>query len=1150
MHIKDLISGLFSSSAKGKGYHWEADSEGLNLFTTESTTLKINKGNADILVTHQHVALRMLVEQEEAEAIPNSFIIPTARAVRLDEYTRQLLALPPQWPGRLKAEIKGSTGNSSFSVSLKAEISSGAYSSSYTIKGPILSLSDTRKYILTPAQEIIFSAMGIWQSSERTEYDNLRVILALQEAQEKGAGIDLAHFDKLDIKAPESITIEAEKDIHGNLILTPYMGQDASHEKVQRVLGQLKSDDTTTLRVGDEIVLFDEKRLAAVHEVLKNRKVPKNKVKQFLEKPTAFIDASLVDLDVGFSGRVHGVTTFKHAYFGETDESGIDWFGTSSRVAPILPISKLISNIDDLEKLERFEAEFGNAVKTGADEVSFEGKDYDIRETEAVVEVIARIKQEIRDGQTVPEEGEVPLDSEIVEEQEVLVVDVDLNDEQVDTPSPLLEKSIENILYPAEKLNWDSYLRKPFEYQAIGVRWIMGLFSSGESLRGGLLADDMGLGKTYMSLAAIDQIYKLDEKSGRTKKPCLIVAPLSVVSNWKEEVEKTFSSSPFDDIVILQSSADLPKYRDTRTVANEQDANGDSVAEVRFTLKIGEKHFNERLDMPGRLVITTYHALRDHQFSLCIADWGMVVFDEAQNIKNPNALQTRAAKGLKADFKLLVTGTPVENSLADFWCLMDAACPGHLQSYQDFRKKYVAPILQAAGDEIEEIRGRVGRQLRLDVGPLMLRRVKEDNLEGLPNKNIFVGLEDNEWKYLPSLRKEMAGQQLEIYDATLGIQDESKSEPGAFLSGLQRLRDVSLHPQLADGGQLKASSSKSALTSLMNESGKLKSLLTVLDDIKSLEQKCIIFVVNKRLQAFLSVALGQAFGLGPISVINGDTKAISNQSSAPTRSSLINDFESKDGFNIIIMSPVAAGVGLTIVGANNVIHLERHWNPAKEAQATDRVYRIGQEKDVNVFIPVLHHPSFESFDVNLHRLLTKKISLKDAVVTPEQVMPTPDGFGTDDIRPTHQVCADDLQRLSWQQFEALCAELFSKNIGASDCWLTQSGSDFGADIVLLSGGVGTLVQCKHTTGAKYDGYKAISEVHSATVKYGVELEKEMKTLIFATNAKILSARTRKIAKQYKVNIYSYQEILELLAKHSISYEMILRRLQKKRMQVS
>jgi len=119
-----------------------------------------------------------------------------------------------------------------------------------------------------------------------------------------------------------------------------------------------------------------------------------------------------------------------------------------------------------------------------------------------------------------------------------------------------------------------------------------------------------------------------------------------------------------------------------------------------------------------------------------------------------------------------------------------------------------------------------------------------------------------------------------------------------------------------------------------------------------------------------------------ITVINGDTKAVSSKPGVETRKNLI---ENKLGFNIIIMSPIAAGTGLTVIGANHVIHLERHWNPAKEAQATDRAYRIGQVKDVHVYLPILHHPNKTSFDVNLHHLLNSKIQIKDAVVTPEDV---------------------------------------------------------------------------------------------------------------------------------------------------------------------
>lgn len=1149
MSISKLLKKLISGADNNERYQYEIDDDGLNYFVSSEITEKISSGQSGLLVTHQHIGLKMLVEQGDAEEIPNGFIISSDIVVNLDKATQELLNLPVSWTGNIKADVKGETGRSNFYVSLKAKTQSNSYTGAYSIEGPVIKFTETQKYILTPAQYIIFNAVKHHQSTDKSEYDNLQLILALQAAQEQGAGIDLAHFDKLNIKAPDSISIEAEVDGDGNLVLTPFMGQDATHEKVQKVLGQLKSKNATALRVGEEIVLFDEKKLSAVHEILKNRVVPKEKIKQFYENPTAFIDASLVDLDIGFSSRVHGATKFKHAYFGETDESGIDWFGASTSSASILPITKLSSYIDDVEKLFQFKSKLEDAQKTGADEIQFADKVFDISDKESVAKIVKEIEKKITDGSG-PDvgkpEGTDEKEGDDKKEMDIAVIDVELNDEELDKKSPSIEESISKVLYPLDKLEWSNYLRKPFPHQYTGIQWILGLALSSDKLGGGLLADDMGLGKTMMALSAVDHLYKIDKENGDTLKPCLIVAPLSLLQNWKDEVEQTFSSSPFKDIIILQSDADLNRYRDGG-VETRQNFGDDETAEIRYSLKVGEKHLQDRLDMPQRLVITTFQTLRDYQFSLCTIDWGMVIFDEAQNIKNPNTLQTRAAKGLKADFKLLATGTPVENSLADFWCLMDTACPGHLDSYQSFRQNYVAPILQAAGDEVEEIRGRVGRELRIMVGSLMLRRVKEDHIEGLPSKDIFVGIEDDDWKYLPSLMRCMSGSQLDGYNATLSAQDEA--ETNMVLSGLQRLRDVSLHPQLSDGGALKVPETKSALESLMTESGKMQSLLTTLDDIQRRKEKCIIFVVNKRLQAFLSLGLGQHYRLGPLSVINGDTKAVAKRASVPTRKSLIKDFEARDGFNIIVMSPVAAGVGLTIVGANNVIHLERHWNPAKEAQATDRVYRIGQVKDVNVYVPILHHPEYESFDVNLHRLVSKKILLKDAVVTPEQVIPAPGGFGEGKVYPAKRITADELAKLSWSQFEALCAELFSSKYDVDSCWLTQNGSDFGADVAMVTKSFGILVQCKHTKGAKYNGYKAIQEVQGAAIIYSSALGKDVKTLIFATNAKILPAATKELAVKYNVLIFSHDQIKSLLDSHEVTYEMVLKRLDKKRINV-
>ena len=1147
--VRNLVKG------DSAGCSWNFDFDGINFVFSKKQYSKILAGQADDLLMHQYIALRMLLEQGEAKELANGVMVPSTVAVKLDENTRVLLNLPPVWEGSLHADIKGKTRSPSFRVDLTAANEGGAFTHGFSVEGPIISFSSEKRYLLTSSHLQIFIAMERHRSSDKNEYDNLSFVYALQQAQDGGASVSLGHFEKLNICAPEAITLEAELDDWGRLILTPQMGQAASHERIQRVLGQLARDTATSLRVDDEIILFDEKRLAAIREILRNRVITKDKVDAFLKNPTAFIDASLVDLDLGFSARVKGATRFRHAYFGEIEESGIDWFGKKFAPAEILPPQKLMDIICDKNQLDEFRGELGKAKETGAQEIEFEGKVFDVSDIEQIQLVLTEVEKRLsKIDISEPDDGDFDIDHGIgdgdaddLEPPVSAVVDIQLNDDDLDTPSTTLDRAIENILIEERVLDWSNYSRTPFPHQVIGTRWILGLALDKDGLGGGLLADDMGLGKTFMSLASMDHLYKEYRLKNKTEKPCLVIAPLSLLQNWADEVGQTFQTSPFGDIVILQSDGQLGDFRVGGVETKNQELSDDIEAEIRYSLKVGSTFANERLDLPKRLVITTYQTLRDYQFSLCSVDWGMIVFDEAQNIKNPNALQTRAAKGLKADFRLIATGTPVENSLADFWCLMDTVCPGYLDSYQVFRDAYITPILRAAGDEIDHIRHIVGRQLRERVGALMLRRMKEDNLEGLPNKKVFVGMDDPDWKYFPILHSTLKNGQLESYNTILS--NVASSETNVALSALQRLRDVSLHPRLVFGGGLNAPRKQGELTHLMNESGKFQSLLSVLDKIKARKQKCIIFAINKKLQLFLSLALANLYSLPPISIINGDAKALAKRASSPTRKSMIKAFEEREGFNIIIMSPVAAGVGLTVVGANNVIHLERHWNPAKEAQATDRVYRIGQKQDVNVFIPLIHHPEFQSFDVNLHQLLTKKSLLKDAVVTSEQVMPLPGGIKEHAYSPSRRIFFDDVAKLSWQQFEALCAELLLRNYHSENCWLTHSGGDYGADIVLTTGKSATLIQCKHTSGGKYDGYRAVTEVHSAKVKYEDALNKSIDTLVFATNAVQLGTKTRKAAKQYSVIVLDGKKINEFLNINSVTHGDIISRLDKKRLRV-
>ena len=374
------------------GYAWKYDSEGINFVLKHEQSEKIRSGQANDLLIHQFVALRMLVEQGEAEELPNGVMIPSEIAVHLNEDIRLLFDLPETWKGELQADIKGTTGSVSFQINLKAADDGGSPTYGFSVEGPIISFSPEKHYLLSPPHLLIFSALERHQKSSKTEYDDLSLIFALQQAQEKGASISLGHFRRLKIRAPESITVEAELDEVGCLILTPQMGQAASHERIQRVLGQLSTEAAASLRVDDEIILFDEPRLAAVREILRNRVIAKHKINAFLKNPTAFIDASLVDLDLGFSARVKGATRFRHAYFGETDEPGIDWFGKKFAPAEILPPKKLGEVIIDNDQLKIFREELEKARKTGAQEMEFCGKVFDVSDAEIVDSVLVQIE--------------------------------------------------------------------------------------------------------------------------------------------------------------------------------------------------------------------------------------------------------------------------------------------------------------------------------------------------------------------------------------------------------------------------------------------------------------------------------------------------------------------------------------------------------------------------------------------------------------------------------------------------------------------------------------------------------------------------------------------------------------------------------------
>ena len=981
------------------GFLSTPDSSGMNFYLHLEAFKALRAGKGNALQKIQLIVLNMLVEQGVAEPTANGFHIGAEDIAGMDLEQAEILRLPRRFPGRFLTSISGRTGNSSFRVGVSIEMPEGA--TPFSRKGPYLYLTSTECYWLTPGE-----LMGLmaWERHEalapeaRGEAANLRLMAELQTAARSGMRIDLSHFERLDVVVPDNIGVTALRLPDGSLQLCPSLGDGSAPDQLEKRWSQLDMNaEGGVLRIDNRVVLLDQSKMDGIRNILANKRIPADKVAEFIATPTAFLDAALVNLDVGFSVRVAGIGKLQHMDFGGLDVSKNDWFALDKRPAPPEILSKLIQSP---EELQHFEEVFLAAREQGASSLTFAGEIIDIADVSQVDKQLTQIRRML----TTPALAEPEVASSAVEEsaEQKEKVGVILKEaEQIS--EALLQKAAGAVL--SRTPDWSAYARQPFPHQRAGIDWMLKLLSAALQddhddlyrLQGSLLADDMGLGKTFMSLVTVGEYLAQQRVTNKPQKPVLVVAPLSLLENWEDEVDKTFNSIPFRDVVVLQSGRDLSQFRiqgaeresvQVASLADENDMMDEN--SIRYALNVGPEAGVHRLDMDRRLVLTTYQTLRDYQLSLCRIDWGMVIFDEAQNIKNPNAQQTRAAKGLKADFKLLATGTPVENSLGDFWCLMDTAQPGLLGGWEVFRDTWIKPILAAEEDVRDEVRSRLGEELRKAVGDFMLRRVKEDQLKGLPSKTIRSGVDHSArgiQHHAPELGVVMQGVQLQAYDEVLNgyraRRASAEDMRGTALAALTELRSVSLHPRLSDEASLYSSNARQA-RQLMMESGKLAVMLKLLDDIRSKGEKVILFMMTKRLLRVLKLWLDQIYDLD-VAVINGDTKAVATRDEDMTRKRLIAAFEAQPGFNVIIMSPVAAGVGLTVVGANHVVHLERHWNPAKEAQASDRVYRIGQQKDVFIHLPAVTHPQFDSFDVHLDRLLRGKLMLKDAVVTPEAV---------------------------------------------------------------------------------------------------------------------------------------------------------------------
>lgn len=960
------------------------DSTAANFRIGTQDWAELSEGGGSGRALEQYTVLGLLEEQGDAIRLPNGFRMEARNVSRLDAEISDLLGLPGTVPGTLRTEVTSNTTSSHFRVTPYFEVE--GIRAPVERHGAIITIG-ADEYVLTPAEFDVLEAIDHHADlvpNERTEAANVSLVARLQEAKHQSLNdcrnrlldFDLGHLEKFDTTVPEKVEVTVTQHADGSLELSPNLGEGTSDIGVLDYEQQLERSDV--LRIDDRLILLHEQQKAGIREISRNRRIPATQRDAFLAAPGEFLDPSLVDLDISFGIRVEGIGAIVPLTFTEADESGIDWLTAASE---ILSPEALEGLIDSDEELEDVKEKVESARHHEQSTITHDEKIVDISNSEATDEAISKAARKVAartDDAKVPEAT-----------NETVQVGMYISDsrDRSDELREQAENAAANYVPDLSGLKFT-----PFPHQRDGIAWAAGMMAASLETReaqtrvqGGLLADDMGLGKTFMTLVALRDFTNEQQRRAGQTKPILAVLPLSLIENWEDELQNAFAEHPFDDVVVLQSSRDQDRFRiqgrgaESRAAAALLDDHGmvDESA-LRLSLRVGATQKERRLDMPGRLVLTTYQNLGRYQLSLGQVDWGAVVFDEAQQIKNPETLASRAAKGLKADFKLLCTGTPVENSLRDIWNLLDTAQPDLLGDWSSFRERWIKSVENASVDE----QAAHGRELRDTIGRFMLRRTKEDNIDALPTKTIYTGLGAGSsdsalkpgYEYDDRLSNEMPSAQRTAYDRVLQMHRPRK---GGALETIQRLKSVSLHP---------ATLSESGAAWDPNLSARVNGMVQVLDDVHKADEKAIIFVMTKAVQARLAVWLHDRYGFTP-KIVNGETKAVASSSSKTrgTRKSIISDFESKPGFNLIIMSPLAVGVGLTVVGANHAIHLERHWNPAKEAQATDRIYRIGQTKPVHVYLPLSNHPTLESFDVNLDTLLRSKTDLKDAVVIPGQV---------------------------------------------------------------------------------------------------------------------------------------------------------------------
>jgi SNF2 family DNA or RNA helicase/HJR/Mrr/RecB family endonuclease len=1008
--------------------------------------------------------------------------------LRLDEIDKQILGLPRPYPFVVFIESEGIMSQSNFRFKYGFFDFAPNGNRLNLNRNGILLHSDTGDYLLSHKQYRIIEEIekfNIRRDDDKSFHGNLSCFSEIKGLSDDVATMldgflknqNVLHLDRisLDFSFRED-TLELKPRIETQSD-EGFQKAFSLHPVVKPVYS-VRDDSGGTTRV-----IFDNKQFKQLEEVKKKSRIRSRKdIDDIVENPEKYFDDETIDLSL-FSKRVREIGLYKPKFYPFICPFKSEWIPGFIVKDKILGEKKVY--FKSQEELDEFKDSVQKAKRDGKLDFTFKDETITVEDGEGFITVA---EQQLK-------EKSKPLTRESSGKKEVLIIKE--NAELLEYTENTSEPEKQKITF--KKINNLSEGIELKIHQMEGIAWLQSLYQSG--LKGCLLADDMGLGKTLQLL------YFLEWHAQNTseQKPHLIVAPVSLLENWELEYKRFFKTQNLD-LKLLYGSHSL-----------DREFSSSAVKELQ----------------KKQIILTSYESVRNHQLTLCAVDYSIIVLDEAQKIKTPGTLVTNVSKALKADFKVAMSGTPVENTLLDLWCIMDFSVPGLLGNAKEFAKTYQKSLKDGNTDIAEH-----GEKLRESIGHFLLRRLKKDVAKDLPNKHLRI------------LKRAMPAEQYIRYAMEIELANRSKTEVedkrNHVLKFIWAIRDISDHPYILDN-QIHLFESNQ----LIKSSAKLQVTIEILEEIKGRGEKVMIFADKKATQKMLQKVIGDFFEVTPPSIINGDTPSTRQNENGNrlSRQQTINRFQSVSGFNVIIMSQLAAGVGLNVVEANHVIHYSRHWNPAKEEQATDRAYRIGQKKDVHVYYPMAVFPEqntndegkkHRSFDEVLDSLLKRKQSLASSTLFPtEQAEVRPEEIFDDVFESmnreteTTPLELNEIQKLNQPLFEAFVSALYTRM--GYETQLTPSECDKGADVIAL--GIDQNILLLVQAAGRPVGTEAVEEVLNARNYYETKYNLNFQCVVF-TNTSIDNAGIE-FAQKQKVGLVDIKTITEYLQKHPISMKELL-----------